>query len=517
MTNSLPSSSPNPRLPVYPALGILGTAIGTLAAIEILPQDIEPAGALLGSALVMCAGSIFAPALATLQRPRAFFRAENLLATCPVYWLLLDLIQGNYSLWGLERDNVITALLAIGLFSGSIWLGSFGRPWRPPGFVRRSAELYLDPKIIYRLAIVFFVLGFCRYAIPAKFDLPLMFASLQKSRFATPWASTFISGGLLRSVIDHLVYFGYLLPTLTTLLALRKGWGNRMTVVSGFLTLTLSVFVAHGGNRRIIGVMFGAAILVWVLEQARIDLRRMVILVVLGVAMLNLLEFMLNYRSQGIELFDEQIDNDHVIVLEDNVIDIRRSGNSDPLIRVDDNFLRLTQTIQIFESIEASNGGRYPFLAGRPIIFALSRPIPRALWPGKPTSPGIDLGSIVGLGASLSSSVVSDWYQVAGMYGVFFGGLFFGRLASMASYILRRARPGSTSALTYSLMAMAMFAGYRQLIDLVLMSYLSFIWAVITYFFVRRAPEEAGAIASQSPDTDRLASEPDPNSLPPHA
>lgn len=487
---SLPATN-NQSLTTYPAIGIVGTAIGTLAAIEFLPQNIEPAGALWIPASLLCLGLGIAPALAVIQQPKAFFRAENLLAVCPIYWLLLDLVQGTYPLVGVDRVVVTKTFVAVGIFAGSVWLGALGRPWKPPGFVRRSAELYLEPKLIFRIGIAFFALGFCRFAIPASFNIPEMLSALQRSRFAAPWSRTAISSGLVVAVIDHFIYFGFLLPTLTVLLALRKGWTHRMTLALIALTLILTVFIAHGGNRRIIGVMYGSAIVLWVLEQARLNLQRIVILAVTGVAILSFLQFMLNYRSKGIALFDEQ-PNERVgaVINENYVVEGELQRNSNVLIKVDDNFLRLSQIVQVFDLVAENNGGRYYFLAERPLIYALSRPIPRALWPGKPISPGFNLGQLVGLGASLSSSIIADWYMCAGLLGVGLGGLFYGRLATMASYILRRAQPGSTAPITYSFMALAMVAGYRQLIDLVLMSYLFFIWVGVSYFFLKRAPAD---------------------------
>ena len=56
---------------------------------------------------------------------------------------------------------------------------------------------------------------------------------------------------------------------------------------------------------------------------------------------------------------------------------------------VDDNFLRMAQIIHFFpNSVE--------YVGSEQIVFALIRPIPRALWPGKPTDPGFTMTELLG-------------------------------------------------------------------------------------------------------------------------
>lgn len=482
MTAALTEAKFQSELPAYPTIGIVGTIIGTFVAMELVPADPTPTGALLQSSLALTAGLGLAPALAIIKRPKAFFRAENLLAICPIYWLLLDLVQGIYPLPGIERAVVVKTFLAIGLYGASVWLGSMGRPWKPPGALRRSAELYLEPKLIFRIAVIFFILGFCRYAIPAKFNPVILVTHLGNPRFATAWASSHVSGGLTGAIINHLVYFGYLLPSFAVLLGLRAGWRDRRTWIVGVFALIISLYIAQGGGRRIIGIIYGTAILLWILEQPRIDLRRLFVLVVFTFVMLWVLEFILEYRHGGFQkAFEEQPKEDVSILAYDFVEDPLRRGDTDPLIRVDDNFLRMCQIITIFPDL---TGGR--FLGERPIIYALARPIPRALWPGKPLNPGFDLGFWFGQGASLSTSIIGDWYLSAGMIGVFLGGIFYGRLASLATGMLKTLKPGSTGTMVYSFFTLSFVVGYRQLIELVLTSYIVLIWVGLSSLYLSR-------------------------------
>ena len=86
----------------YPGLGIAGTCIGTLVALSLIPEDPQPQGALFQSALAMTAGLAAAPVAAAFKDPKSLLRGEHLLALSPVYWLLLDLLQGAYPMNSIE-------------------------------------------------------------------------------------------------------------------------------------------------------------------------------------------------------------------------------------------------------------------------------------------------------------------------------------------------------------------------------------------------------------------------------
>lgn len=269
---SYPSVIPSSKLlaskyPLYPTLGLAGTFIGTLVAIVLIPEDPFPAGALLSSAVAMTIGLSFAPAVASIRNPKTALRAEHLLILSPIYWLLLDLLQSAYDLVNVDKSAIEGAFVAIGLFVGGIWLATLSSPWQLPKFVMRSTLYLLTPDIIFRLVWVFFGLGIFKYAFACGFDPSTMLHYLGQNRWSAPWARGQL--GSWDAFLDHMSYFGYLLPTLTVLLALRSRRISSKVFVSILLTLTMAVFLAQSGSRRIIGVIFGAAIIVWVLEQKK--------------------------------------------------------------------------------------------------------------------------------------------------------------------------------------------------------------------------------------------------------
>src|ERR1051326_5608677 len=111
-------------------LAIISTVIATTLAILLIPEDPSAEGALFYPALVMSAGLATAPVVAALRYPKALLRGESLLALAPIYWLLLDLLQGVYGMQDITADHVRQAFFAIGIFVIMVWLGAIRRPWR---------------------------------------------------------------------------------------------------------------------------------------------------------------------------------------------------------------------------------------------------------------------------------------------------------------------------------------------------------------------------------------------------
>jgi hypothetical protein len=295
-----------------------------------------------------------------------------------------------------------------------------------------------------------------KYAIPARFDLVAMAQALGGGRWEGAWGRGMLGG--TDAFLDHLMYFGYLLPPLTIALAARLGWRNPRTVSLGVGTLILSAFFVQGGGRRLVGMFFGAAVVVWFLGQPKVRLRTILGLGLLVFGLLFTLEQMLTYRNVGVlAMFDPDLQPE------------RELDSPRVLLRVDDNFFRLAQMTAIFPD-------DHPYTTWRYALWVAVRPVPRLFWPDKPINPGFDLPEFVGVtGASLSSSVIGELFMAGGFIAVALGGWFYGRLARSLSCFLSGA--GTWGALLiYSIGLFALFNGMRSMIELVLTSYVILAW-----------------------------------------
>ncbi len=131
-------------------LAILSTGIGTGLAILLIPESPADEGALFYPALIMSAGLATAPVAAALRYPKALLRGESLVALAPIYWLLLDLLQGVYGLEDITADQVRLAFLGIGLFVVMVWLGAIRRSWKIPKVLISSVAAGVFHQHVFR-------------------------------------------------------------------------------------------------------------------------------------------------------------------------------------------------------------------------------------------------------------------------------------------------------------------------------------------------------------------------------
>lgn len=447
----------------YPAIGIATAMAATLLAVNLIPEHPEPEGALFWPALVLSLGLLIAPAAAALQEPRALLRAEHLLVIAPVYWLLLDLVQGAYSMDGISATEIEEAFLGIGVFVCCIWLGSIGRPWRVPAFIKNSVAKDLPSPVYFYLAVASFLLGISKFAVATDFNVIEMFRYVGSGRWDAPWARGQLGGW--DAFLDHLQYFGYLTAILTLAVGRRIGWRNWRTLVSALMSVVMALFLVQSGSRRVIGVVGGMALVFWILgHDSKFKVKHALVVTLTLIALLFAMQIMLQYRNVGltVALSDPGIRKDE------------RSSNE--YLHVDDNFYRLCQVIQLIPKT-------HPYVYHGYLVYALVRPVPRVFWPDKPIDAGFDLTEALGdREVSYSCSVIGELYMSLGFLGIAIGGWLYGRLAALVNGMLTQSA-GLGAVVIYSIGVMALFSGTRSLLELVLVSYVIIAWAVLSRLF----------------------------------
>src|SRR5262249_25818196 len=146
-------------------------------------------------------------------------RAEHILMLALVYWLLLDPLQSAYPLYLVSYDSVVMAMTAIATMAIGIWLCAAGQGRPAPSFILRTARFSIGDSNLFWGACIAFLLGTFYFAWSSGFDLSIMLDGLGRERFAAPWDRG--DKGDWRAFAEHMVYFGYVLPSLTVLLAHR--------------------------------------------------------------------------------------------------------------------------------------------------------------------------------------------------------------------------------------------------------------------------------------------------------
>ena len=272
--------------------------------------------------------------------------------------------------------------------------------------------------------------------------------------------------------LDHLQYFGYLLPILTVVIARRAGLRNPRTLMCLLMSVVITLFLAQSGSRRVIGVVAGMALVLWVLDQRQLRMKHLLTTVCAIAALLLALQIMLEYRNVGLGA---------LVGSTDASLEGRREKHQlleVQHLRVDDNFYRLCQIIQLIPQ-------SHPFVYHKYVVYVLVRPVPRVFWPEKPIDPGFDLPTALGVeGVSYSYSVIGELYMSLGLLGVALGGWFYGRVAAMASGLLKQTTTQGAFVI-YSIVVMALFSGMRSILELILVSYVVLAWVGLSQLFIK--------------------------------
>jgi hypothetical protein len=456
-------------------LAIFSTSMATALAIVLVPETPTEPGALFYPALVMSAGLALAPITAAFRYPKTLLRGESLLTLAPIYWLLLDLLQGVYSMDYVTANEIRQAFFAIGLFVVAVWVGSVRRPWTATDVLISSVTQEFSLNTYFALAFACFFLGMLNFAVPCNFNVFEMVHYLGQERWAAPWGRGQLGGW--DAFLDHLQYFGYLLPILTVVIGRRAGVRNPRTLICIVLSVVMTLFLAQSGSRRVIGVVAGMALVLWVLDQRQLRVKHLILTGVAVVALLLALQVMLEYRNVGLGA---------LVGNADATVSRREKQQllEEQHLRVDDNFYRLCQIIQLIPQ-------SYGFVYHKYLVYVLVRPVPRVFWPEKPVDPGFDLPTALGVeGVSYSYSVIGELYMSLGFIGIALGGWFYGRVSSFARGLLSRSTTQGALVI-YSIIVMALFSGMRSILELILVSYVVLGWVGIALLFKKLRGEKA--------------------------
>lgn len=441
----------------FAALGFTAVIVALgIALLNVGPEYALPGG-LFWSALPMTVALLLIPTVRVFTFGwRATMHAENLLMLALVHWILLDLLQETYPLPFVDQVDVQYAFIAIAAMAAGIWLGVMLPAPPPPAVIIKASRIEFGARKIFRAIVICFVLATFNYVYQSDFDPVVIWNGLGAPRFGAPWSRGALGGW--SAFLDQLQYFGFVLPSLTVMLAVRKRkWISPLVIVAILLCSVFLAFQIQAGGRRVIGMILGAALLTWLMLTARISIARLILIGATLIGIVTLLQIVLYMRSVGMDVYMNQ--------------DSERYQDSS-YYHVDDNFLRLAQIVHFFPNV-------MEYVGAQQIVYAIALPIPRVLWPGKPVDAGYSLTGMLGRhDVTLTSSIVGELYASWGLMAVLMGGIVLGFLAKSWSAILYLG-VNSNGKVIYSLGVMVLFVGMRSLQDLVILSYGIGAWIIV--------------------------------------
>lgn len=263
----------------------------------------------------------------------------------------------------------------------------------------------LSPKAMFRLFLLAFCFGYAHIFLAVHFDVFEAIRQMALPRFSQSWQR-----GRLGGLADLLVEVGtliYLIPPLAgCIYAQAERYNFLQKAIVAILFLFTLYFGFAGGTRNVFGTYMITFCGAYLALQPKITLKKLLTFVGPFAALtLVAMYFMLEFRTQGLSnySFEEQ----------------KFDG-----VFVDSNLDVISKLTEVFPQVYSYLGLEIPYIA-------LIRPIPRAIWPGKPEGLSVSIeDALAADGLTLACTFVGETYVAGGMLGVLIAGLFFGGAAS---------------------------------------------------------------------------------------
>jgi oligosaccharide repeat unit polymerase len=277
-----------------------------------------------------------------------------------------------------------------------------------------SAVIDLRPSNVFFLFMLATLMGYLHIFLAVDFDLFEVVRQMSLPRFSQSWGRG--QYGDLYSLLNEVGALIYLIPPIAGLIYARHGQYSLFQKLIVTLVLLFTFYYGFAsGTRNVFGTYVITFAGVYILTRPEISMRQVLLL---GVPTLIFLlvatTYMLEFRSIGL-------------------INFSFSEDTNSTFFVDNNIVNVSALTAVFPDAFGYLGLEIPFNA-------LIRPIPRALWPGKPEGLSVSIESALGAtGLTLSCTFVGEAYMAGGFIGVGLISLFFGAAAEMWNRVGRRA------------------------------------------------------------------------------
>ncbi|MCS3754363.1 hypothetical protein GGP79_002327 [Salinibacter ruber] len=374
---------------------------------------------------------------------RNLFRAD-LMAMAALYFLTLFEFWFSQSAFA----NRITASLVQQGAELVLWgFGglALGRHF-VPGHSQKVTRLMRQPTPPSLIVGVFWVcmgIGYLYMLLAVNFNLVAMVESMLGPRFGRPWGRGRLGGWY--ALLYELHLFKYLIPPLFGVVVARRNrysTGQIVSVVAGGLFTFFDGFAS--GTRNIFGVYLLTFLVGYSFALPHGRWKKAAVVSGAGTLLMYwATSVMLAFRNIGLGAY--LAIGGRARYLES------KSG-----LFIDYNLQNISRLTEVFPEPYGYVGWEVPY-------WALVRPIPRALWPGKPK--GLSTGIEEALGAeglTLSTTFVGEAYMAGGTVGVVLIAMVLGMLSSWWTQHLER-RNSDLGILVYASGFFAIAIGMRSM------------------------------------------------------
>jgi hypothetical protein len=291
------------------------------------------------------------------------------------------------------------------------------RHFAPPAPRGLASLLGREGPPIFLLGLFWFAffLGFFYMLLAVDFNVFAMIDQLTWPRFTQTWQRGRF--GDMKALLNEVGMILYLVPPLAGIILAKREKFKPLSLIAVFCALIFTLFQGYaGGTRNVLGAYLVTFLVGYALVLTK--RRRLEFMVLCGLAAIGFVfgsKEMLKFREIGLKQYMAQ-SKQPTPSFEDKSMDS---------FYVDYNLLMIAQISDQIPRAHPYTGWEIPYLG-------LVRPIPRALWPGKPEGMSTSLEDLVSAEdqTTVSATFIGEAYVGGGILGVALAAAFFGILTA---------------------------------------------------------------------------------------
>jgi oligosaccharide repeat unit polymerase len=253
------------------------------------------------------------------------------------------------------------------------------------------------------------IVGYLNMILAVKFNIFEMIDYFMQPRFAQPWQRGRL--GDWKAMLYEMSMILYLVPPLGGILLARRKHHSKLQLFLVMLGVLFTMFYGFSSGTRNIFASYLVTFLIGYCFAAGIRQTKEILAIVIFcvVALVVSTKVMLDFRDVGLKAY-----------ITEGYYKEKSNTQEGQSLAVDNNLYAISRVVEYFPAHHAYTGFEIPYLA-------LVHPIPRVLWPDKPTGMSITVEDIFGAeGWTIATSVVGEEYIMGGYAAVFLMSVFFG-------------------------------------------------------------------------------------------
>lgn len=321
--------------------------------------------------------------------------------------------QPTFNMMVNARDTQAASLAVLVAMAG-LAIGRHLATWRAHPF----KEMFVRPipqSWMFWTFWLCFVLGFIHMFLAVHFDVFELIEQFMAPRFSQPWQRGRF--GDWKALLVELSLFLYLMPPIAGIMIARRQRYKKFQIFLCSLGLLFLYFYAFTSGTRNLFISYLVTFLIAYSFAVPIGRKRELIAVTL--ICMTLLGcstiFMLRFRNIGFANY-----------MNGRYVDQFASESS---LFVDFNLYSLSRIMEVFPK-------RHPYLGLEVPYLAIVRPIPRAIWPGKPEGLSLSIEDAMGVeDMTVATTYIGEAHMCGGLWAVIVSSLIFGYLAGWWSQL----------------------------------------------------------------------------------